>query len=554
MDSSGGLAINDLDHPSDIKVPWELSRLQWLLPVGQRYVLSRNDDDATFTREIIEEWLSANPVCRGPNWICAMDVAIRAISMVWLFHACKDSPAWRDRIFLERFAKSLLVHGRFIEGNLEYSDVNGNHLTADLAGLTVIGVALGGQGMAEKWISLAWDALCTELLEQVPADGVCREGSLPYHRLVAELFLIPALARQNVGLHVETDYIDRLRKMSEVVTAATVSNGTVPVWGDADDGRGLPLGGQDINDHRYLAEILDHFPKSPARPTHEETLWWMGPGTVKNSATTTPSSKSFVHAGVYILRDDKIRVFVDAGPVGMGGRGGHGHNDCLSIDVCVNGESLIVDPGSYVYTPDWQARNRYRSTAAHNTPQIDGQEINRYTHPRHLWRLHDDAVPTVRHWSTGADIDVLVADHSGYRRLASPVTPVRGIMLDKMTGNIIIADGFEGDGDHDIRIPFMLAPDVSVEQLAAGILRLSAPNAQFLFVQAFPEAWDADIEPANVSPCYGVEQNSHAIVFHRRAALLPSAVAIIANEDAPADPQRWLRQLIDGRFPVPGLS
>ena len=94
--------------------------------------------------------------------------------------------------FQERLIKSLILHGKYIDGNLEYADVNGNHLTADLAGWAVIGIALGGRGIARKWVEKSWKLLSAEFPRQVPDDGVCREGSLPYHRLVAELFLLPA--------------------------------------------------------------------------------------------------------------------------------------------------------------------------------------------------------------------------------------------------------------------------------------------------------------------------------------------------------------------------
>ena len=57
-------------------------------------------------------------------------------------------------------------------------------------------------------------------------------------------------------------------------------------------------------------------------------------------------------------------VFIDAGPVGMKGRGGHGHNDCLSFEAVLDGVPLIVDSGAYVYTASVEWRNRFRSTAA----------------------------------------------------------------------------------------------------------------------------------------------------------------------------------------------
>ena len=37
------LDILDLDRDSDVKVPWELSRLQWLIPAGQAYLLTGDE-------------------------------------------------------------------------------------------------------------------------------------------------------------------------------------------------------------------------------------------------------------------------------------------------------------------------------------------------------------------------------------------------------------------------------------------------------------------------------------------------------------------------------
>lgn len=555
MRASHRLQINDLGSPSDIKVIWELSRLQWLLPVGQAYVLDRDETRAEFARVIIEEWLVANPVCAGPNWICAMDVALRAISMIWLAQAFRGSETWRDPVFQERLIKSLVLHGRFIEGNLEFADVNGNHLTADLAGLVLIGIALGGRGIAGKWADKGWRILCDEFPSQVPDDGVCREGSLPYHRLVAELFLLPALARRNVGLNVDNEYVARLRKMGVFTTAASAPDGDVPIWGDADDGRALPLGTQGMNDHRYLNEMIDALSHVPERPQHDETLWWFGTGT--NASTPkeagSPVSAAFKDSGVFVLRGSGEHVFVDAGPVGMDGRGGHGHNDCLSFAASLDRTALVIDPGSYVYTSDYPARNRFRSTFAHNTPGIDGEEINRFN-PRQIWRLSDDAVPDVRHWSSSGDVDLLVAAHSGYQRLPSPVTPVRGFMLERSTHRLFVADGFEGNGSHEVRIPYTFAPGAEVEPVADGVWQIKRGEKSFAMVISDPVEWQATPDEAEFSPSYGLVETVASLSLSRTGPLLPLAVAFMPESALPPDPVRWLGKVVAGRFPVPGFK
>ena len=550
LSGSLGLPINDLENPSDIKVPWELSRLQWLLPVGQAYILKGDEEHAAFARAMIEDWVIANPICRGPNWVCAMDVALRGISIAWLFHACKKSRSWRDEDFIERLIKALVLHGRFVELNLEYADVNGNHLTSDLAGLTVLGITLGGQGIAGSWVSTSWEILSEELPKQVLSDGVCHEASLPYHRLVAELFLLPMLARQNVGLPVDRTYKTRVKKMADITHTATRPDGGIPIWGDADDGRALPLGTQPLNDHRYLVETLTTMDKPTDTPRWDETLWWIGVGSTKPGKLPAPETSAFTDSGAYIMRSKDSVVFIDAGPVGMAGRGGHGHNDCLSVDVTLAGTHLIVDPGAYVYTSDWQARNAFRSTAAHNTPQIDGQEINRFVDPKYLWLLSNDAIPEIRHWDPSTKTDRLTASHSGYQRLSSPVMPVRTICLDKANDRLAIIDRFEGNGAHDVQVRYTLAPHVTVEDMGANKWHLSTDAGGFLLISAGSSEWEAHIEDADFSPSYGIKQSTRAIVFRSSGSLTSLALGLMPENSKSTDLDEWLIKQLSMTNPI----
>ena len=62
---------------------------------------------------------------------------------------------------------------------------------------------------------------------------------------------------------------------------------------------------------------------------------------------------------------------VRCGPVGQEGNGGHAHNDQLALELQIDGEDWISDAGTYLYTPSPSLRNRYRSVAAHFSPQTD---------------------------------------------------------------------------------------------------------------------------------------------------------------------------------------
>ncbi len=78
--------------------------------------------------------------------------------------------------------------------------------------------------------------------------------------------------------------------------------------------------------------------------------------------------------GLYVYRSDRMFLSVRCGPMGMNGRGPHAHNDQLSVELAIDGEDWISDPGSYLYTPLPEVRNAYRSVTAHFAPRLDERE------------------------------------------------------------------------------------------------------------------------------------------------------------------------------------
>jgi len=57
------------ERRSDVKFPWEVSRIQWLIPAGQAYLLTGNEIYARAVRQVIEQWIVANPYAYGVNWL-----------------------------------------------------------------------------------------------------------------------------------------------------------------------------------------------------------------------------------------------------------------------------------------------------------------------------------------------------------------------------------------------------------------------------------------------------------------------------------------------------
>jgi Heparinase II/III-like protein/Heparinase II/III N-terminus len=504
------LSYVDFERPSDVKLPWEISRVQWLLPAGQAYLLTGDERYAATAREVIDEWIAANPYAGTVNWSVTLEVALRILSWSWLVGALGQSDAWSDAAFRSRFLRTLWLHGDYTARHLERSDVNGNHFTANCAGLVFAGLLFEHH----SWAGEGWRFLVEELPRQVHADGVDFEASAAYHRFVCELFLLPALYRDQLELPVPSEYRARLEPMGRFTAAILHPDGQAPLWGDADDARALPLGGSTVNDHRYLPALLG-LGGDPG-----EARWLLGVSDTDPLPPRLPAA--FPDGGVYVLAAAVDHVVIDCGPVGLAGRGGHGHNDCLSFEATLNGMRVVTDSGSYVYTASAEERNRFRATAAHNTPQVDGAELNRI--PQSLWQLEDDAHPepllTEPLRFRGA--------HTGYLRLPDPVRPVRTIALDPVVHALLVHDAFEAAAPHDAEIPFHLAPGLEATADGESALRIGP------FVLRWRGDWECAVEPAWMSPSYGVRVATSKVVFRRSGPVEPLTV-VVAPAAAPED-------------------
>jgi uncharacterized heparinase superfamily protein len=519
----------NLDRPSDVKIPWELSRMQWLIPVGQAYALTGDDRYAAGVRSVLESWIEANPYAYSVNWSCTMEVAIRIIVWTWFFYIFHDASSWQDGDFRSRFLRTLFLHVEFTEQNLEESDVNGNHYTADAAGLVFGGLFFGACPDGVRWHTSGWRILTSELPKQVFPDGVDYEASVPYHRLVLELFWLPSLYRRACGLPVSAGYDARIASMIDFVAAYVRQDGSIPLVGDGDDARTLPLGGQSLNDHRYLVGLgAVQYERENWLPSfggaRSEIFWLLGSDAAaslpERAAALTPGcSRSFPNGGFYVMCNARDHVFIDCGPLGLAGRGGHGHNDALSFEAVLDGCHLVTDCGSYLYTASFEERNRFRSTAYHNTPCVDGQEINRFIRPDYLWTLHDDAKPTALAWKPGPELDIFEGTHLGFSRLASPVKPTRRVILEHQSHTLAVCDRLEGAGNHVVEIPIHLTPGVEVSaELDDGFLVVAGAR-RFRVRWIGPIHWRARVEPCRVSPSYGVVVPSFRIIWRYEGPL-----------------------------------
>ena len=217
------------------------------------------------------------------------------------------------------------------------------------------------------------------------------------------------------------------------------------------------------------------------------------------------------------MRADDLYLNFNASDAGIGGRGSHGHNDALSIEVSAGGVAFIVDPGTCVYTADLKERHRFRSTAYHSTVEIDGEEQNT-TEEQFPFVIGNEAKPKVLLWEMGAEVDRVSAEHFGYRRLPQPVTHLRTVTFNKQQRWWLVEDQFLGSGEHNFAVRFHLNAGLDVSLGSDNsVLACDKPSDARLFISSLHREQKPEFEPQFTSTNYLEKKPSITVCWQIRA-------------------------------------
>ena len=512
---------------SDARVVWELNRFGHFITLGRAYALT---GDETFSAEFFRQlasWRAQNPVARGVNWNCAMEVALRAMNLLAAFALFLRSPQMNEQTLLELLA-TFDQHGAHIKRNLEFSHIaTSNHYLADVTGLLWLGVMLPELEAAQGWREFGMWELLNEMDKQVLADGADYEASTGYHRLKLELFLYSFVLCHLNGIDISERYWKKLRAMVDYVRAYLRPDGRAPLIGDSDSGQLLPIVRRTGDDHAYVLALGAAVFQEPqfkiGSRAPEELLWILGEQGVRDYVSLPDAepapSQAFPDAGTYVLRDQDLYLLFNASGAGVNGRGSHGHNDALAIEVSACGTAFIVDPGTYLYTANLHERHLFRSTAYHSTIEIDGSDQNTIDENT-PFVIGDEARPRVLRWESGSEVEVISAEHDGYRRLSQPITHRRTVTFYKREGWWLIEDTIEGAGEHQLAIRFHLASGLEVSPHGAGVLLArDRKNGARLFIFALDLNQLPQFEQQFTSRDYGAKETSQTACWSIRSGL-----------------------------------
>lgn len=515
---------NDL---SDIKRPWELSRMYWLWWIGKAYWISGN---GVWTKEfvcLIDDWQTNNPIDIGINWVMPMEVSIRGFWLTMGFGLFYGAPNIND-LWWSNYLKLVYKHGEYLINNLEYFPNLTNHYISNCFGLLSLGSFFYLEDQGKIWFNEGYKRILNEIENQVLEDGVHFELSICYHRLVLEMFLISSAICKQSGNPFPDWAMKKLEKMSEFLYDYSSVDLTIPQFGDNDDGIILKVtNNQNIYDHSdtlTLAAVIfnrsdfiekcKEFSQSALLITGTEgyelfkslkkisenkfknlTQKILNDDELQNIKITEPRIKLYSEGGFAILENSYFKSIFDVGVIGL-----HGNNDTLSFVLNSKSNQIIIDPGTYCYTSDIATRNLLRSSKAHNSPVIDNFEIAEFDG---LWRVKKEIPkPITRNLSNNNCIEI-ESTHLGYKKY-NVVIKRKLTLLEK---EFTVIDEFLGDREHNSNIRFTLNENCKIEKILTNKAIISCLLDRIEFTCSEP----FEITDEWYSPSYGVRVSTKGI-------------------------------------------
>jgi hypothetical protein len=438
----------------DHKVIWEINRHQHWLALGRAAWLTgerRYADRAIFE---LESWMRANPPLAGVNWSSMLELAFRSISWIWALHFFAPVRGAHESTWLVDLLTGIDRQLNHVARHLSYYFSPNTHLLGEALALYAGGRVLPELDSAAHWETIGRDILLREAHAQVHGDGGHAELSTHYHRYALDFYLLALAIARETADPAEPRFREVAMRLAVFCRALADDAGRLPLIGDDDGGMLFPICGRepaDVRDTLGLAAALLNRPDLAMGAPPEEVFWMLGgnlPPTRAAQPAPAPSSRVFPETGYAVLRSARTQAIFDAGHHGFM-NAGHAHADALAIVMSVDGRPLLIDPGTATYTMDSALRDRFRSTAMHNTVAIDGRPQSVPSGPFH-WHTGADARLLLSHLS--ADFDCVEAEHRSYH----PVVHRRMVVRDRDLW--IVFDSVLGAGRHQAEVFWHLDP------------------------------------------------------------------------------------------------
>lgn len=474
--------IND-DGDLD-QLGWDATTKPYLWRYNLHYFDDLNARDSSsrtsWHRSIVDDWIGANPPVSSCGWE-PYPTSLRIVN--WIKWSLAGNP------LSSAVLQSLAVQTRWLARRMEWH-LLGNHLLVNAKALFFAGLFFDGDEAA-RWLQTSRQILISQLQEQVLADGGHFELTPMYHALAMEDVLdLVNISNAYGRSELASDWKCLIPKMLYWLKAMSHPDGHVAFFNDS--AKGVAPRNTELFDYANRIGVCADV--------------------VIDCVTYLPVSGYLrLEAGAAVLLADFARIGPDYLP-------GHAHADTLSFELSVFGHRVIVNSGTSGYEAS-ESRQYQRSTAAHNTVVVDGEDSSEvWSSFRVARRAKPFNVSIVSNGCTYA-----ACSHDGYRRLPGGYIHRRAFRLNEQS--LEVFDQISGKPSC-VEAALHFHPDVVLCESEGGY-QISLPGGQQVWLTCIGAV--STLENSTWHPEFGLSIPNRRIHFKAQGNELKTVISLAGH-------------------------
>jgi hypothetical protein len=453
----------------DIRSIWELNRLHVLVELGRAWQLTRREEFASLAVRWITGWNEQNPFGRTVNWSSALEVSLRAISLLVAVNCLRDSQSLQDKGLRAMLARLFYLHGEYIANHTSPPSSGFNHLAGEAAGLALLGEYLPGMNPSAGWRIEGLALLRQSVQRLIFPDGGGLEGSLHYLSFVCRLAsVVTLLCGRSVQDLLGREGAERLRAAYSFMAEMTDGGRAISEYGDSDDAWLPGTGPEGLGEHYRGTLNLLWLLGGSNDLRHEfspdpDSVWLYGSEQVRQRLEQSERLGvdplvSFGQSGHHAARPwPGAYLRFECGHWGDGATWAHAHADRLSFSFFLHNSPVFTDPGTGFYLSDSKMRDFLRSSRAHSTATVDGisqgKSLATFMWEREVVSNLGEAVVTTREIVLAGRLESGCTAEGG-----ESVSHYRRLCLYRDKPRLVVEDLFQAMDPHEVEIIFTLHP------------------------------------------------------------------------------------------------
>ncbi len=501
-----------------VEATWLFNTHDHFVTMGRAYWITGLE---TLVSEFVVQavdFTERNPAQFGINWIDTVNISQRLVNWMLALNLFLSSEQLQDEVTV-RLLKTIVLHGAVLADILadEERDQSPNQLLAASSALCLLSLTFPELKPAQRWYELASQELPKRAWECMGRDGFHLSGSAAAHRELLEWILLPEILHRLNAIPSPKGLREAIENACETLTLITPPDRKACDIGATTVHSFLgQFVGATEHSHRLMALGAIACQRDDFRPGVEmppELWWWLGPQAenfyqgLDIGLSGGPKSRAFPEAGVVVARDHWERQanwcllrgtpmasLLEVAPPAPASI--PLHDDTLHLSLCLNGESVFVEPGG----PDLThlVQPTFARITSHSAPRI-----GREREPLCLDRVGSRSESNMFEARLGGNARYLAAHRPVWVAPDRPWTLWREVLFLPESKHIAIRDTLDGEGEVDFDTNLVLSPHLDILMRGDMGCLIRGKALQARLVPIFPGRFRYSLKRGQQQPVAG---------------------------------------------------